>query len=403
MKSNPFRIHGVVKRPYFTDRANEVRRIREHLEEPGSKLLVFGDRRMGKSSAIGVAADEVRSAGGIVLSADFSTASTVVDMSNRILAAATKAMGRKWKDAMTDLVRAAGVSVSLSPDPLTGLLLPSLDLGLRQAPLAKQQISLGRVLDHLDDLARERGVKMGITIDEFQEIRNFGGDQAEWHLRGVIQHHEYVAYVLAGSGSHIIRNMLDKGRAFYGLLDKLEFGPIDPEHMAHWIDARMARQGVKSKGAGAMIVAVAGPRTRDIVQLARKTFDIASKKALANATITEQAFRELVEEDDAVLRSWWSRLTPNQQNMMRALAASAEPLTSRATLQRFGLSSSSAVVQGLGKFLVDGTVQEGGPSGYTLDSPFTRGWIVVNALPDLGISLPSTFRPEGVSDSTAGG
>ncbi|HET7322640.1 MAG TPA: hypothetical protein VFI96_09115 [Longimicrobiaceae bacterium] len=393
MRSNPFRIHGIVKRPYFTDRESEVRRIREHLEEPGSKLLVFGDRRMGKSSAIAVAADEVHARGGVVLVADFSTASSVVDMSNRLLAAATKSLGRKWKSVVTDLARSIGMSVSLSPDPTTGVPVPSLDLSLRQAPLAQQQDSLARVLDQLDAMAGERGVTLGVAIDEFQEIRNFGGDQAEWHLRGVIQNHDHIAYVLAGSAPHLIRNMLDKGRAFYGLLDKLAFEPIDAAHMAGWIDTRMEAQGVRSDDAGARIVEAAGPRTRDIVQLARKTFDIASRRAPATGATIEQAFRELVDEEDAVLRSWWARLTPHQQNVMRAVAASVDPLTSRAALEKFGLPSSSATTQALKKFLAEGTVQRGGPSGYTFDSPYTRGWVVVNALPDLGIVLPATFTP----------
>jgi hypothetical protein len=59
------------------------------------------------------------------------------------------------------------------------------------------------------------------------------------------------------------------------------------------------------------------------VQLARKTFDIASKGAPASESIVEQAFRELVDEEDVVLRSWWGQLTPNQQNIMRAVAASS--------------------------------------------------------------------------------
>jgi AAA+ ATPase superfamily predicted ATPase len=392
--TNPFRIHGVVRRPYFTDREREVLRIREHLGEPGSKLLVIGERRMGKSSALAVAADDARDEHGVVIFADFSTVSSVVDMSNRLLAAAAKALGKKWKDVLTQVVRGMGMSVSLSPDPITGVLLPSLELGLRQAPLAEQQESLTRVLNQLNAMAGERGVALGIVIDEFQEIRNFGAEQAEWHLRGVIQHHDHLAYVLAGSRTHLIRNMLDKGRAFYGLLDKLEFGPIEPAHLAEWIDDRMKGHGVASEAAGSRIVAIAGTRTRDIVQLARKTFDVASVGGSADERTIERAFRELVDEEDALIRSWWARLTANQQNMMRAIAAARDPLTSKATLQRFGLPSSSTVTQAMQTFMAEGTIQRGGPGGYAFDSPYMRGWVIANALPDIGMEVPVTFTPE---------
>ena len=76
-------------------------------------------------------------------------------------------------------------------------------------------------------LAGDRAITLGIVLDEFQEISRFGGESAEWHLRGIIQHHQHVSYVLAGSQAHIIERMLDQGRAFYGLADHLQFGPID--------------------------------------------------------------------------------------------------------------------------------------------------------------------------------
>ena len=49
---NPFRVHGVVEGDFFTNRTDEIDKISRALTEPGSKLLVYGPRRMGKTSAI---------------------------------------------------------------------------------------------------------------------------------------------------------------------------------------------------------------------------------------------------------------------------------------------------------------------------------------------------------------
>ena len=49
---NPFRIHGLVAGDYFTDRVKELKRLVHALTEPGSKLLVYSPRRMGKTSAV---------------------------------------------------------------------------------------------------------------------------------------------------------------------------------------------------------------------------------------------------------------------------------------------------------------------------------------------------------------
>ena len=50
--NNPFKIHGIVEGEYFTDRTDELRLMVRSLTEPGNKLLVYGPRRMGKTSAI---------------------------------------------------------------------------------------------------------------------------------------------------------------------------------------------------------------------------------------------------------------------------------------------------------------------------------------------------------------
>lgn len=49
---NPFRVSGVVDDAHFIDRAQELTRLRAALAEPGGKLLVYGPRRMGKTSAL---------------------------------------------------------------------------------------------------------------------------------------------------------------------------------------------------------------------------------------------------------------------------------------------------------------------------------------------------------------
>lgn len=85
---NPFRIEGIVRPPHFTDREKELERIEATMERPGSKLLVYGPRRMGKTSAIAVAAERLEERDVHVVMADFSTASSAADLANRLLSAA---------------------------------------------------------------------------------------------------------------------------------------------------------------------------------------------------------------------------------------------------------------------------------------------------------------------------
>jgi hypothetical protein len=373
---------------FFTDRAVELDRIRRTLEEPGAKLLVYGPRRMGKTSALVRAVERHQSRGGVAFLADMSTASTLVDIANRILEAAGQALGRRWKDAIGDFVARVGLTITLTPDA-HGHIIPSLDVRLRSAPLEEQRTSLAQTLDAIDGLAAARKTTIGVVLDEFQEIQRFGGDAAEWHLRGIIQHHQQVSYVLAGSQAHIIERMLDKGRAFYGLADHLEFGPIDPAHLATWIDDRMSRAGVRASGVGAEIVAVAGPRTRDIVQVARRCFDNGRGEGRLEAGAVAAAFEDVVDEQEALFQSMWNALTGLQQNVLRAIAADWNGLTTSASMRQFGLTTSGAATNSAGAMIEAGLmVKSPSRTGYGFENPFFRRWVRRETMADLGASLP---------------
>jgi hypothetical protein len=341
---------------------------------------------MGKTSAIVRAVERHEKAGGVAFLADMSTASTLVDIANRILDAAGRALGRKWKDVIADYMKGfGGISLTFTPDPLSGVVVPSIEVKARSAPLDEQRASLARILDGLDSLAKARKVTIGIVLDEFQEIQRFGGDAAEWHLRGIIQHHKHVSYVLAGSQAHIIGRMLDKGRAFYGLADQLEFGAIDPAHMAKWIDDRMTRAGVKAKGTGASIVALSGPRTRDIVQVARQCFDNARGAGEAKEKDVAQAFDDVVSDQEAVFETIWRDLTSPQQNVLRAVATNAEGLTTANSLARFGIASSGGAINTATALIGDGHLVKADVAvGYAFENPFFRRWVEVETLGDLG-------------------
>lgn len=407
---NPFRIHGIVTGPFFTDRLSETTRVRKTLEEPTAKLLVSGYRRMGKSSTLARAVEEVNTAGGHAILADFSTASTVTDMANNLLAAAGKTLGRRWTSLVTDLMSRFQASLKLTPDPASGLTLPSLDVGLRQESLATQQATLANVLNTLNELAAERGTTLGIVLDEFQEITRFGVgpdartgttgqrrrsegktdaparlDQPEWHLRGVIQHHQHVSYVLAGSKPSLLDAMVGRNGAFYNMLDRFAFGPIERAHMQEWIDERLRSVDLHPEGAGALCVDWAGPRTRDIVRLARKCVDQALPGGTIDAAAVTAAFREIVDEDQEAIHQRWQQLSTQQQNVLRALAA--EPLgpTTKDMRRRFSLDASSTGNTLKTLIHAGDLVRSAYGSTYAFDDPFVRGWVIARALPDLGI------------------
>src|SRR5690606_18818783 len=98
------------------------------------------------------------------------------------------------------------------------------------------------------------------------------GESSEWHLRDVIQRHGDLALVCAGSQESLIHDMIGPKRAFYKMFEMLPLGPIAAEEFAVWIEERLARgSGVKS-GVGLEMLRLAGPRTQDVIQVARQLY-----------------------------------------------------------------------------------------------------------------------------------
>lgn len=391
-QANPFRVGGVVTRPFFTNRESECERVRKALTEPQAHLLVHGPRRMGKTSVLRVVREALEATGVPVLFADLSTATALTDVTTRLLQSATRALGSKWRDAATTLFERIHVGLRLEHDPVTGMVLPSVDVALREADLETQRRSLTSTLEAIESLAAAKKAHVGLILDEFQELHRFGAEAAEWHLRGIIQQQHHVSYVLAGSDERLIGAMLGEGRAFYGLLDTLFVGPIEREHLGNWIEDRCAEMGVSAVGVGAEIVALAGPRTRDIVQLARVMFDLARPAGDADSSIVEEAFRQTILAGDTLHRVLWESLSPLQQNVLRAVAVQATGLTTKAKSKQFNLGATGAATKAA-QTLVGRDILVKDGATYEFDNPYHRGWVIWNTLPDLGIILPATHLP----------
>lgn len=395
--ANPFRIHGAVGGPYFTNRAREIRSIVRTLGEPSAKLLLIGERRVGKTSILLAAIERVRSRGGKAFLVDLSTASSLSDVATRLLEGASRGLSKSWKDFADVVARQVKATLSVRADPGSGLLIPSLQVEARRADIAEQRRTLGEVLDAIEEMARRRKTTVGVVLDEVQELHALGGEQAEWHLRGVIQHHQHLAYVLAGSRPSLLREMTGEGRAFYGMLDSIAIGPMDDTHLATWIDSRFSGAKLSARGVGAECIRLAGPRTRDVVQLARKTYDVAStgKKRKIDAAIVAQAYTELIDDMDDGLRAQWEDASGNQRDVLRAVAASRWGLTTAAARTAFALGASGSVAKAAATLIEERRLisSSEAPAGYAFDNPYFRGWVIRNALGDIGLVLSETATP----------
>lgn len=375
--ANPFRIGDHVSGAFFTDRAAEVKRIVTAMREP-TRLLVFGPRRMGKSSAIGVATEKARRSGTLVVRADLATASSVVDVANRLLHSLAQ---QKTREKLIDLGMRLAPHVAVTFDEVTGAPRLAFGLGQRRASEDVQRKTLEQVIEGLAYDAAE-GQTTAVVLDEFQAIARLGGSEAEWHLRDLIQRHSELSFVCAGSEVSLIEEMIGKDRAFFRAFELLHLGPIESSHLGRWIDERLAGSGIEADGVGVEIIERAGPRTQDILQVARHLYSRGLSSGAAGLDDVTEAIDDVVREEDAVLRAIWIQLTGHQQNVLRAIAAGAGQIFSTATREHFGLPASSSVATAVDALIAKGIViREQDRIGF--DSPFFRAWVEKETLQDV--------------------
>jgi AAA ATPase domain len=340
------------------------------------RLLVWGPRRMGKSSVIGVAAQRLRREGGIVVVTDLATATSLADAAERLLRAVSRVT--RWRERMVAWAKSLGPVVTLGWDEAGR---PRLSLGVEtrpRGPEAERDL-LERVLDQIETVAASEERPVVVVLDEFQRLSELDGEPAEWLLRNRMQEHRHTGYVCAGSKEHLVRELLQPQRAFFKFFDVLHVGPMDPDHMATWIDHRLTRAGVAASGIGAAIVARVGPRTQDVVQTARAVWFASVMRGKAGASDVASAVQEIVAGEDTALRRIWEDLSKMQQRVLRTLASGAEQLHSTATRTAHGLGASSSVATAVDA-LTARSILERVNGDVRFDNPFFRIWIEQHVL-----------------------
>ena len=156
----------------------------------------------------------------------------------------------------------------------------------------------------------------------------------------------------------------------------LSFGPLDPEHLRRWVNDGMSGGGVRHQGIARWVLALAGDRTRDVAQLARKTFQLAREEGRADVDAVRQAFLEIIDDESEPLRALWVSYAGTEEKVLRAVASGTESLMAADTLQRFGIASSAAASEAAANLIAEGVMVQEGPGNYRFDNLFQKGLVI---------------------------
>ena len=389
---NPFIIGHHAEGEAFCNRESEVERLAAAFADPSSRVVAYGERRLGKSSILQLAAHQAREQGHAVAVVDLASATSAAAAAQRVLSAVHREIGERWRDLALRLasrLRPGVISISSSTDERGQ---PTVSFSVTPAALGDSDSRLfTEVLDAIDAELAARRLVLGLGLDEFQRLRHWCGDDVDWLLKEMFERHRRIAYVLAGSERSIVDQMLEHKKAgLWKVVDIVHIGPIEPAVMARWIVDRARVTGVRLDiVTAAAVVRIAGSRTRDIVQLARALWDMTRDAGVATKEHASDAMEMLVREQSALHQRQWSHHSDVARRILLVLAA--EPgarLTATDTLARFQLGAKSTVHRTLGELVDQEVLVADTDQGHRFDDPFFRRWVEVNVLEDLGRIAP---------------
>lgn len=367
----------------FNDRAAEVDRVRRAMRL-GERLLIYGERRIGKSSIIERAAARVRvEQGAVVVHLDLWSLSTPADVLRGLLGAIPYHWATRVR--LIEGLASVGFSTGMTTNPATGE--PGISLGLdgRAMKETHARALIEETLKALDEIAARGTTPIVIVMDEFQQIGNIMASGAAW-LRSQIQHAGHLSFVMAGSMLTLIDGLTSPKGPFYSV-PRLEVGPIDMEIMAPWIEEQMRTNGLDAPvGLGQRIIERAGPSTEARVKLAREVFFLGSGGRDLNEVVVDEAVTQIVGSMTSAYEAIWGRLAEGQRRTLQMVANGEKQFTSASVLNAYGVTTSSTVIRSLEALRNQALLSAHDP--VRIADPYFAEWIRSHTAPPSSQSEP---------------
>ncbi len=373
----------------FCSRPPLERSIRETVENR-QRLVLLGDRRMGKTSLV---EHTLAQGDTLLVSVDLLGLASVEDFMDRVLArlesvlSSKRALTKHLPPAMKEALAAVS----------------SLRVNLPFVQVEAKPAKASTVMQVMALLARVSQWKpLAVFFDEFQEIVDRLEEKPAQHLlgvlRGEIQRHDRIAYFFAGSARDSLTDIFTaSGSPFYQSARVLEVGPIPREDMALFLTAQFAKGGrTLDESTRAAIFSLAGDNPNDLQQLAYHLWARSAPGVLGLAEL-RAAVSTLMAEIGRAGERVLGGATPSQRQVLFALALAEGELEifGSAFLEIAGLKTHQSADQAIKPFLKGPTaVLEKQGSKVRFRERFMRLWVLSRVLRNPRV-LPTGVGHEG--------
>ena len=367
----PFIFGKVAKEENFTDRKKETALLVSNFDSLINTIII-SPRRWGKSSLV-YKASQIASANDPALricKIDLFNVRNEEQFYSSLAQTVIKATSSRWEEAvenakkfMTRIIP----KIALGNDPMNEI---SFEFDWEEVKRDPDEI-----LDLAENISAEKGYKVVICIDEFQNIAEFEDSlQLQKKLRSHWQQHQHVAYCLYGSKRHMMQDVFtSSSMPFYKFGDILYLEKIATPQWVDFICGRFSATGKQIDGqTSKLIVALADNHPYYVQQLAQQAWLRTEDKC--NEGIVTEAHSALVEQLSLLFVTMTETLTYQQLNLLKAMVSGEKSFSSARVMSKYHISSSSMVTRAR-QALIDKDILDSKAGVISFQDPIYSWWL----------------------------
>jgi hypothetical protein len=373
-ETNPFRFGALALDESFTDRRAEIDEVTRDIRN-GQDVVVLAPRRYGKSSLVWRVAHELASSDVLVAHCNLMTTPTREKLAEKLARTIYEDVASplfRVRDRALGIFRGLRVSPSISVDPDDASLTFGFDAGGRSEDV---DATLERLLELPAQLGAERGRRVALVLDEFQEVVDID-PRLPRLMRSVFQEQPEVAHVYLGSRRHMMQRIFnDENEPFWRSAKLLELGVIPPGEFAPYVAGRFEATG-KSIAAAVVddILARTGGHPYATQELCYFVWEETAPGERAGVDELQRGLAGVLRSEHAHFTLLWEGASATQRLVLQALATDPGRPYTVEYRRRHRLPSASHIQKALGALVKrELVVNERGR--HWLAEPFLAEWI----------------------------
>lgn len=341
---NPFVFGKAAEGPNFTDRIEDAKRLEANLTH-GINTILISPRRFGKTSLVKKVIENTHRSDIIMVYIDVFACKSEYDF---------------YRTFATSIIRHTSSKIDLSFD---------------WNP--KESVGIEDLLNLPEQIAKKKGVRIVVCIDEFQQIEELPDPVTfQKKLRSVWQHQQHVTYCMFGSKKHMMTYLFsDPSRPFYKFGDMMFLQRIPTEEWIPFIIQKFKDSGKTISRDQSLRICTATENLSSYVQHLSWIVWYSSDRVVSNKNV-EEAIDGLLEQNKVFLQREIEQLTELQFNFLKAIANGVTSgLTKKDVLRKYRLDS-SANVQVVKKALISKDIIDVDDDGIVFNDPLLKLWIL---------------------------